>query len=98
MCLVKYKIPFRYECALVIDGKIIYPDFVIRHPRTGEYFYWEHFGRMHKPDYAQDSFDKLKKYYKKGLVPGINLITTYESENHPLSMEMVEKIIEYYFL
>lgn len=39
-------IPFRYECALQIGGRTIYPDFTIRHPETGAFYYWEHFGKM----------------------------------------------------
>lgn len=34
--LLKNKIPFRYECALQLKRKVIYPDFTIRHPETGE--------------------------------------------------------------
>ena len=96
-CLMKYNIPFRYEFRLIVGDKVIYPDFTIRHPKTGEYFYFEHCGRMDKPKYAYDSFDRLGIYYKIGVIPGINLITTYENEANPLSMELVEKIIQYYF-
>ena len=37
------KIPFRYECALTLGNKVYYPDFTIRHPKTAEIYYWEHF-------------------------------------------------------
>ena len=46
MFLYKNKIPFRYECPLELDGVILYPDFTIRHPQTGQVYYWEHFGLM----------------------------------------------------
>ena len=36
--LFQNKIPFHYEEKLVLDGIVLYPDFVIRHPITGQYF------------------------------------------------------------
>ena len=91
------KIPFRYECALQLGETTIYPDFTILHPQTGELFYWEHFGMMDESYYYSKTFPKLQLYTSYGIVPSINLITTYETKNCPLSSEMIEKIIEYYF-
>lgn len=95
--LYQHQIPLRYECAMTLGDAVLYPDFTIRHPQTGKYFYWEHFGLMDKPEYAANAFSKLRLYTEHGIVPGIHLITTYETLEHPLSIEMVEKIIEYYF-
>lgn len=91
-------IPFRYECALQLDQIIIYPDFTIKHPRTSELFYWEHFGLMDNPSYAQNVPNKLRTYISNGIIPGINLITTYETQANPLSVEAIQKLVEYYFL
>ena len=96
--LFKYKIPFRYECLLLLGQKEIFPDFTIRHPKTGEFFYWEHNGKMDDPEYRQKAFSKLQLYTEHGIIPSVQLITTYETLNHPLSMEMIEKIVDYYFL
>ena len=90
-------IPFRYECSLSLGDTIVYPDFTIMHPKTGEIIYWEHFGMMDEAFYYQKVFPKLQQYTAYGIVPSINLITTYETKNCPLSSEMIEKIIEYYF-
>lgn len=98
MMLYKNKIPFRYEEELLLDGISFYPDFVIRHPTTGDFYYWEHFGMMDEKDYINHAYDKLKIYCKNGIIPSINLITTYESKLHPLSAEKVELIIQEYFL
>lgn len=95
--LYQHQLPFRYECALNLGETMLHPDFTIRHPTTGEYYYWEHFGLMEQPTYAANVFSKLKLYTEYGIIPGIHLITTYETQEHPLSTEMVEKIIEYYF-
>lgn len=92
------KIPFRYECALQLNDTILFPDFTIRHPETGAFFYWEHFGMMDRPSYSQNAFSKLQLYTINGIIPTIQLITTYETKEHPLSPETVEKVIKDYFL
>lgn len=98
MSLYLQKIPFRYECALTLDGITLYPDFTIRHPHTGEYFYWEHFGLMDDATYSRNVCSKLQLYSLNGIVPGIRLITTYETQDHPLNIDMINKLIEFYFL
>lgn len=98
MLLFTNHIPFRYEYALTLGDSIIYPDFTIRHPDTGETFYWEHFGMMDNPKYAKNAFAKLQLYATYNLIPSINLITTYETRNHPLNLEIIETILHYYFL
>ena len=98
MALRKYSIPFRYECELVLNDSIIFPDFTIRHPHTGLYLYWEHFGLMDSLSYTDRAVSKLRLYTSNGITPGINLITTYETKNNPLTMQTIEKTIEFYFL
>lgn len=93
-----HKIPFRYEDTLALDDIILYPDFTIRHPKTGEYFYWEHFGLMDDPVYCKNTFSKLQLYTTNNIVPDINLITTYETRESPLSMEKIERIITEHFI
>lgn len=91
------RIPFRYECALHLDEKVFYPDFTIRDPKTGEYFYWEHFGLMDDPVYYRNAYSKMQTYTSYGIIPSKQLITTYETKEYPLSTEVVEKIVKYYF-
>ena len=95
--LFYHKIPYRYECALPIGDHIFYPDFMIRHPVTGELFIWEHFGSMDKLQYAQQSINKLQMYNANGYVLNINLIVTSETSEKPLDMESIEKVINFYF-
>lgn len=97
-CLYKSKIPFRYECALRLGESTVFPDFTIRHPKTGEVYYWEHFGRADDLGYVRNTCNKLQLYMYNGIVPGIQLITTYETKEKPLSSEEIEKIISHYFL
>lgn len=95
--LKQNKIPYRYECKLILDEIEIYPDFTMRHPKTGEYFYWEHFGLLDKHDYVEKMHKKIKYYTDNNIMPGINLITTYETQDKPLTFEMVELLVNHYF-
>lgn len=97
MALYIHKIPFRYECALNLGGITLYPDFTLRHPQTGEFFYWEHFGLMDDESYSQNTCSKLQLYTSCDIIPGVHLITTYETKEFPLSTKTIEKTIDYYF-
>lgn len=92
------QIPYRYEYALQLGDVTLYPDFTIRHPKTGQTYYWEHFGRMDDPNYSKNVYSKLQIYNSYGIVPTIQLITTYETKEHPLSSEKIEQIVQEYFL
>lgn len=96
--LYSCKVPFRYECALSVGGVIYYPDFTIRHPKTGRVYYWEHFGRMDDEKYSQKVFSKLNFLNMHGITPGIQLITTYENVKNPLRQSEIAEIIEKYFM
>lgn len=85
MALVQHGIPFRYECELVLGGQAYYPDFTMRIPDTGKIIYWEHFGRMDDADYARNAFNKMKVFYDYGLIPGHNVIYTFETKNNPFT-------------
>lgn len=98
MFLHKNKIPFRYECALHLNEMVLFPDFTIRHPETGNMYYWEHFGMMDNPEYAKNASSKIQHYISNGIIPTIQLITTYETKENPLNPETVEKIVEHYFM
>jgi len=91
------KIPFRYECELKLGRRNIYPDFTIKHPKTGEVYYWEHFGMMTDEEYIRKACAKIQMYALHGITPGVNLIMTFETPEHPLGAEDVMEIIEKYF-
>lgn len=92
------KIPFHYEEALHLGKRVIYPDFTIRHPVTGQTYYWEHFGMMDNENYAQAAFQKMQLYNINGIMLSDTLLATYESEEVPLKSNIVENMIQQYFL
>lgn len=96
--LQQNNIPFRYECPLMLGNAIFHPDFTIRHPQTGSSYYWEHFGMMDDPNYVKNSISKLQLYVSHQIIPSIQLITTYETTKHPLTLDVIQRAIEHYFL
>ena len=61
----------------------------------GNKWYWSD---GHKPSYVQKACSKIQLYASNGIIPSVQLITTYEAKANPLSSQMDEKIVEYYFL
>lgn len=96
--LMRYQIPFRYECQLQIDNKVVYPDFTILHPKTKKLIYWEHFGMTDKYKYCRDNYSKLIDYCGQDIWLGENLILTSETRNAPLNYEVIENRIKEFLL
>ena len=97
MALYTNRIPFRYECMLKLGDIVLYPDFTIRDPLTGKTYYWEHFGKMDDPKYAQTVAAKLKLYFEHGIIPGINLIITFETKEKPFTYEDAKECVHRHF-
>ena len=51
-------------------------------------------GLLDRPDYARRNYDKLKRYYNAGLVPGENLILSFENHGK-ISIKQIDAIIEH---
>lgn len=96
--LKQYQIPYRYESQLILGDITLYPDFTIRHPKTGETFLWEHHGMLEIAEYQKNMLNKMQLYVSNNILPGINLITTYETQEKPLTFEIIEMYIQYYFI
>lgn len=97
MTLDLHHIPYRYECALQLGEVKLYPDFTILHPRSRQIYYWEHFGMADNPLYCGKAFEKQRLYANHGIIPSMRLITTYETNEAPLNMELVENLVKFYF-
>ena len=96
MILYQNQIPFRYESPLIFNDITFYPDFTLRHPKNGKQIYWEHFGMMDNATYSRNAYNKLQLYCSNGLIPSINLITTFETESSPLTSDFIVKVINHY--
>ncbi len=65
------------------------------HPKTCKIIYYEHFGMMDSHNYKQTCSQKLNRYISNDIIPDINLITTYETENHPLNFLVIEEKLRF---
>ena len=75
----------------------MYPDFTIRHPRTGEFFWWEHFGMMDDADYVDNVMYKLNTYEKNKIYLGVNLFITHETGKNPLNTRALDGMLKKLF-
>lgn len=92
-------IPYVYEAKQLLvdeeagDYEVWFPDFQTFNAKTGEKYYWEHFGMMDNPDYCASSQFKLETYAKYGIIQGKNLIVTTESSKHSLNTDYIDCLI-----
>lgn len=88
-----HDIPHRYEQEQIIGNITIAPDLTFEE-YSGDLFYWEHLGMMDVSEYAERNFRKLRTYYDVGLVPGDNLILSFDRQGK-IDMSYIESIIKY---
>ncbi|MCD8230340.1 MAG: hypothetical protein LUD14_00670 [Clostridiales bacterium] len=92
------KIPYRYEYPLELSGMgIVHPDFMLLNKRTRKEYYWEHLGMMDDQEYCVNAIRRIEIYEKNNILPGKQLILTYETKSCPLNIKVVERLIEAYF-
>ena len=99
-CLHSHGLIFQYERGLYLptNSYATFPDFTILLLSSLEEMYWEHFGMMDDPDYADSALKKISNYILNGIIPGKNLICTFETRNQPLSSVDVETYIKEFLL
>ena len=89
------KIPYHYEYPVQLhNGNIIHPDFFCLNKRTRQEFYWEHCGKMDDPIYTTSMTQRITDYSKTGIIPGKNLILTFETAKNPLETKVIERLLE----
>ncbi len=98
--LCDYNIPFVYEsCRKIVLGnkkQSVYPDFLLLDVNSRREIVFEHFGWMDKPDYLNRTLQKIQGYACSGSVPGINFLSTFESESQPLDVKTLQSMLEVY--
>ena len=84
---------FHYE-EILMAGDDEFPDFFIMITVVEKYA-WEHFGAMDNDRYHSRQRVKILDYLDHQWFPGINMITTYETEQHPLTEEQIDHQIRW---
>ena len=89
---------YKYERPLeVIENgrkKAIYPDFTILNIHTGRVSYWEHAGRMDDPYYANEFVKKMNTYIVNDLLPGRDIVVSFEAQSTPLDIKVVKRLVK----
>lgn len=87
-------IPYRYEYPIVLDiDTEVYPDFTILKMPERKEVYLEHFGMMDNLDYIKSVAGKLRLYERNGIILGVNLFFTQETEKYPLNTKALSKLL-----
>jgi len=77
------------------EGKrTVYPDFTILNAKTRQEIYWEHFGKMDDPEYADKTVRKINLYMGNNIFAGKNLILTFETRKNPLDQQTIINMIK----
>lgn len=87
-------IPYKYECPLKVGNEVIHPDFTILRMSDREIIYHEHCGKMSDQDYISDIPDRTNKYARRGIYQGDKLFYSFESDECPLNMKVLNESIE----
>ncbi|MBR5337801.1 MAG: hypothetical protein IK152_07435 [Lachnospiraceae bacterium] len=93
--LYEQSIPYHYEMPLVLkNGATRYPDFTLLNMKTRDVIYFEHFGLLDNEVYLNNCLHKLDEYRQNCIYPGKNLIFTYETEECPLDIKGIRKMLK----
>lgn len=89
-------IPYRYECPVYMStiNREFYPDFTLLEKKTRKEYYLEHFGMMDDPEYLDNFMEKLECYSENGIYLGKNLLVTFETQEKPLNIRILERELE----
>ena len=98
MVLTSYGIEFKYEGKIYVNGRYIYADFVIKRPKDGKIFLWEHFGKMQDNDYRHKNLNRIEEYHQAGFYLWDNLIASFDLGKNSINMDYIDKIIKLYLL
>lgn len=80
---------------MTVEGReiTVYPDFTILNKHNGKIIYIEHIGRLDDPSYANDFVRKVNTYIENNLIPGRDVVFTYETSKRPLDMRFLKKML-----
>ena len=92
-----YAYLYEKRVKLIDHGRVTYryPDFTILDPVTRQEVIFEHFGMVDQDHYFRNSFiDKLRLYLENGYVIGENLLFTFETQEHPFTIDLFARVLE----
>ena len=84
---------FKYEPAMVIGGKTLFPDFAVNRWWRGDIGIIGHHGLIDRPDYRKKKLEDLEIFMDNGYYPGIHLLILSESRKDGFDAELANKLI-----
>lgn len=96
--LEHYGVPYHYDEVKYINGTRISIDFVCINISTGKKWYWDHRGMLDNSAYIEKTLFCERLFLQSGIIQGINLIVTSETSSHPLDIQHVDQLIQFYLL
>ena len=88
--LLHANVPYIYELPIVLDNRIIHPDFTVLNVRTREILYWEHLGMMDNKEYIVSAQQSLSQNHEQLWIPAERGYAASNSmkwmESDPLSL------------
>lgn len=87
-------IPYIYETRLRLKNKEICPDFMLFNVKTRKSAYWEHFGRLDKPDYAIKNYVRISDYERSGYLLGEDVFFSMELDGRSLDVNLIRQKLE----
>ena len=86
------EIPFHYDEVVLIGGRQVSPD-IIGARRDGTLIFHEHRG-LFSDEYLARNDWKSGLYAAAGIIPGVNLIYTYDSPSGVINARLAREIIK----
>lgn len=88
-------IDYKYEPLLTLNDIDMYPDFVCFIPEIGIGFIIEHFGMIDNANYAETTIRKFRVFTSLGLIPGVDILFTYEKTDVPPTADYFRNSINF---
>ncbi len=90
-------IPYKYECPLKVNNKVIHPDFTILRKSDRKELYHEHLGKTDDEKYQNDNVPRLNDYILAGHLLGDTLFLSFESLTTPLDVRVIDRMIKEHY-
>ena len=96
--LLHAKVPYIYELPLMLNNRIVRPDFTVLNVPKRKILCWEHLGMIDDGEYLENALSKIDLYMNNGFYPGRNLIITAETRKTQLNADIISQCIKAYCL
>lgn len=91
-------VEWKYEPALMLGSKTIYPDFAVNRWWRFDIGYIEHLGLMDSIDYRDKKLEDIRTLWDHGYLPGVHLLIISENKREGFDYSLAKKMINAFCL